>query len=156
MRNLYCFYPSVPQRAIKCSTFRWVLFILYKWVICLIFWSVCPLQNTLTGWVSNKHRLYHMNYDSYTVWWRSETNAREFLDECCYKIRRQLTGKENPQKSKWTSRVQQTTITPLAMEHTLLWSHLLCKEFSEFFATRANHYNSPGTHHFWVDSDSRD
>ena len=34
------------------------------------------------------------------------------------------------------------TITPLVLEHILLWSHLLWGEFGEYFAALANCYNS--------------
>ena len=53
-------------------------------------------------------------------------------------------------------RVQQTSqFTPLALELSLIWSHLLWGEFSVFSAANAIHnspfYVPPGTHHCWVD-----
>ena len=56
-------------------------------------------------------------------------------------------------------RVQQTSeFTPLVSELSLIWSHLLWGEFSEFSAGIAIHnsllFVPPGTHHCWVDRGS--
>ena len=53
-------------------------------------------------------------------------------------------------------RVQQTSqFTPLVLELSLVWSHLLWGEFSAFSAAIAIHnsplFVPPGTHHCWVD-----